>query len=352
VNPSAPALTQQRRAALQAVLAAEHDGAALVVSDQLDVRYLTGFRGTNVALLVTPGAVQVVTDSRYAGPAQATGLPVRLTVGPAVLAAAPEAGRVLLDEDAITAGQWVAIADRAPGAELAPSPVEVLRQHKDPAEVAAITAAVQRSEAALLALLDAGVAGRTERELARALEHAFESDAAFPSIVAAGEHSAVPHHEPTDRPVRRGDLLKIDFGAREAGYCADITRTFVVGPPQPWQVQVHAVVLAAQEAGRAAVRAGAALAQVDAAARDVVREAGHGEHFGHGLGHGLGLAVHERPILAARAAGTLDDGMAITIEPGIYLPGRGGVRIEDTVLVTPQGHRNLVTLPHDLVVVD
>jgi Xaa-Pro aminopeptidase len=354
-RPFEPARTAARRHALAEVLAAEPDGAALLVGDPLDVRYLTGFQGTNAALLVLDGEPRLVTDTRYAAPAQATGLPVRLAPGPAAAAAMellPPHRPVLVDPDATTAGQWVRFAAARPAARLAPSPTAVLRQRKDDAERAAIAEAVADSERVLLGLLADGVAGRTERELARTLEHGFAEGAAFPAIVAAGEHSAVPHHVPTDRPVRRGDLLKIDFGGRSAGYCADLTRTFVVGAAAGWQRDLYAVVLAAQQAGRAAVLAGAAIAEVDAAARTVIADAGLGDCFGHGLGHGLGLAVHEQPILAARSAGTLADGMAITIEPGVYLPGRGGVRIEDTVLVTPQGHRNLVTLPHDLVVVD
>jgi Xaa-Pro dipeptidase len=173
---------------------------------------------------------------------------------------------------------------------------------------------------------------------------------AFETIVAAGEHSAIPHHEPTDRPLRRGDLLKIDFGARYRGYHADMTRTFVLGEPADWQRDLHALVARAQAAGREALAPGAELPQVDAAARTVIAAAGHGEHFGHGLGHGVGLQIHEAPTIGYAATGILADGTPVTVEPGVYLPGQGGVRIEDTLVVRPGGAESLTTASRELVV--
>ena len=157
---------------------------------------------------------------------------------------------------------------------------------------------------------------------------------AFETIVAAGEHGAQPHHRPCGRPLRRGDLVTVDWGARLDGYHSDCTRTVVLGRPAAWQAELHAVVLAAADAGLAALVAGADVQQVDAAARDVVAAVGHGEHFGHGLGHGVGLAVHEAPWVGPRWVGSLPDRATVTVEPGVYLPGTGGVRVEDLALVS------------------
>ena len=171
---------------------------------------------------------------------------------------------------------------------------------------------------------------------------------AFETILASGPNSAIPHHRPTDRVVEAGDLVKIDFGARVDGYHADCTRTFVVGPPADWQLEIHAAVQASQAAGVEALRAGVPVADVDRAARAVLDEAGWLAYFTTGLGHGVGLEIHEDPYVGARTAGKLAAGTTLTMEPGIYLPGRGGVRIEDTVLVeeTP---RVLTTLTTELL---
>jgi len=200
------------------------------------------------------------------------------------------------------------------------------------------------------------VLGRTERDIARRLERLLGEGAGegpgFDSIVASGPNSAVPHHRPGQRIIAAGDLLKIDFGARVLGYHADLTRTFVVAAdPQEWQRQLHDLVAQAQQAGRRAVHAGAAVAQVDASARGIIAAAGHAEHFGHGLGHGVGLDIHEQPLIGPRSAGTLVEGMVITIEPGVYLPQRGGVRIEDTLLVGADGGSCLAALDRGLRVV-
>lgn len=155
----------------------------------------------------------------------------------------------------------------------------------------------------------------------------------FDTIVAAGPHSAVPHHRPTGAELAEGDFVKMDFGALVDGYHSDMTRTVVLGEPADWQRELYELVRSAQAAGREAVRAGAEAREVDGAARAVIEAAGHGEHFVHGLGHGVGLEIHEAPALSQRAGGTIHPGMAVTVEPGVYLPERGGVRIEDTLVV-------------------
>jgi Xaa-Pro aminopeptidase len=192
---------------------------------------------------------------------------------------------------------------------------------------------------ALAALIDAGGIrpGRTERELGLDLDERMRrlgaSDPAFETIVAAGENSAIPHHRPTARVLRTGDLLKLDFGAAVGGYHSDMTRTFVLGRPSAWQLEIYAVVAAAQLAGRRAAVVGATGGEVDAAARDLITAAGFGPQFAHGLGHGVGLQVHEAPSLARGQAGIIEADMCVTVEPGVYLPGRGGVRIEDSGVV-------------------
>jgi Xaa-Pro aminopeptidase len=160
---------------------------------------------------------------------------------------------------------------------------------------------------------------------------------AFDTIVASGPNGAIPHHAPGERQLQRGDLVTIDFGARSGGYHADMTRTVSIGEPAQWQRDTYELVARAQQAGMAAARPGAALTEVDAAARDLIREAGHGEHFRHGLGHGVGLEVHEAPMLGYESAGRLAARVPVTIEPGIYLPGMGGVRIEDILVVDGEG---------------
>ena len=199
-------------------------------------------------------------------------------------------------------------------------------------------------------------AGRTERAVARLLEASMldrgADGPAFETIVAAGANSAVPHHRPTDAVLARGDFIKIDFGALVGGYHSDMTRTFVLGTPADWQREIYEVVSAAQLAGRRALAVGAKLAEVDAAARRVVDDAGYAAHFGHGLGHGVGLQIHEAPGINSSAAGNLLAGAVVTVEPGVYLPDRGGVRIEDTLLVGRRGPESLSRFPRNLIVLD
>jgi Xaa-Pro aminopeptidase len=235
--------------------------------------------------------------------------------------------------------------------------VEALRMVKDEVELAALRQAAAIADAALTDVIDGLVLGRTERHVARELERRMlESGAeaaAFETIVATGPNSAIPHHRPTDRRILQGDLLKIDFGARFDGYHSDMTRTFVVGAnPADWQVEIYDLVFAAQRAGRQALAPGAEVTAVDAAARNVITEAGHGEHFGHGLGHGVGLQIHEAPLIAATGAGILHAGCPVTVEPGVYLPGRGGVRIEDTLVVGADGPDLLTLSTKELLVLD
>ena len=326
---------------------------ALLVSDLVNVRYLSGFTGSNGALLVfaADSPAVLATDSRYRTQAgrQAPDLEVAIVRACGrhlvELAAGAGARRVGFESHVVTVDGYgslaAALTDARSGAELvrAPGMVEELREVKDADEVALLRTACRAADAALTDLVNGGGLrpGRTERAVARELEallldHGVDGTS-FETIVAAGANSAVPHHRPTTAVLADGDLVKIDFGALFGGYHSDMTRTFVLGAPAGWQRDLYELVATAQRAGLAALADGAPLCEIDSAAREVIVEAGFGDNFGHGLGHGVGLQIHEAPGINSAADGTLRTGMAVTVEPGVYLPGRGGVRIEDTVFV-------------------
>jgi len=310
----------------------------LWVSTLVNVRYLTGFSGSNAGLLLpVQGDPVLYTDGRYRDQAaeEAAGVAVEIVRDISTEAAKRMPGRWALETHTLSvdARAHLGLKDAVSANRL----VETLREVKDAGEIANLERACAISVEALGDLIAGSFAGRTERQLARKLEWAMlERGAeaiAFETILASGPNSAIPHHRPTDRVVQVGDLVKIDFGARVDGYHADCTRTFVVGRPDDWQREVHGAVQASQAAGVEALRAGADVAESDRLARAVLADAGWLEYFTTGLGHGVGLEIHEDPFIGARHAGKLAAGTTLTMEPGIYVPGRGGVRIEDTVLV-------------------
>lgn len=361
--PTIPTSTYaDRRARLRALLAGREVDAVLV-TDLVNVRYLSGFTGSNAALLVTGAAAVLATDGRYTEQAAAESPDVELLVtrklGAELVARARQDAVATLgiEEHHVTVAAHDVLSAAADGLLLRPTrqPVEDMRRIKDEHEVALITEACAIGDRAftdVLALLRPGV---TEREVALALESRMTAHGAqersFATIVASGPHSSIPHHQPTDRPIEPGDFVKTDFGARYGGYHSDMTRTVVVGAEAAgWQRDVYALVAAAQHAGRTALVPGAALAAVDAAARDVIKAAGHGEQYPHGLGHGVGLVIHEDPFLAATAEANLEAGSTVTVEPGVYLPGRGGVRIEDTLHVASAGVDCLTRTTRELLV--
>jgi Xaa-Pro aminopeptidase len=322
---------------------------AMLVTDLVNVRYLAGFTGSNAALLVRADTAEAVlaTDGRYRTQAAQQAPDVEVVIeracGPALVARAAAAGvgRLGFESHVVTVEGHQGLLAAAADTELvrAPGTVEALREVKDAGEIALLRLACEAADAALTDLLDRGGLrpGRTEKEVRRDLESLMLDHGAdgpsFETIVATGANSAIPHHRPTDAVLQAGDFVKIDFGALVAGYHSDMTRTFVLGHAEQWQRDLYGLVAEAQGAGRKALVAGATLAAVDAASRQVIADAGYGEHFGHGLGHGVGLQIHEAPGINAAAAGTLLAGSAVTVEPGVYLPGRGGVRIEDTLVV-------------------
>jgi Xaa-Pro aminopeptidase len=346
---------------------AEDELDALLVTDLLDVRYLTGFTGSSGIALLGPRLRAFVTDFRYLQQAavevgndfdrhRATG-----ELLDAVGEVLPEGElRLGFDDASLTVRRHARLRERLPGRVsliAAGGAVAELRQVKEPSEVEAIAAAAQLADAALAQILADGLIGRSERDVALALEAEMRARGAsapsFDSIVAGGGHGALPHATPRQEAIRRGELVVIDWGARLDGYCSDCTRTVAAGQlADPDAAEVYATVLAAQRSALAALRAGAGGRAVDAVARERIAAAGHGEHFGHGLGHGVGLEVHEPPRLSQRSEDTLRAGNVVTVEPGIYLPGRLGVRIEDLVVVEDGGCRILTGLSTELLVVD
>lgn len=347
-----------RRTRAQHEIKALGADAALITSGA-NVRYLTGLVSSNAAVLVpVDGPAVLCTDSRYAGTAEREcadlELLIQRDVDAVLVRHALAAGlaaiafedrvmtvrrhqmlchQILAGLDDGSAGHWRARPELVPldGA------IDDLRIVKDDAELALLARACEITGEAFGAVVDRLRPGVTEREFAVALERAMvdlgADGPAFGSIVASGPNGAIPHHVPGDRPFEPGDLVTIDCGAKFAGYHADMTRTVALGAPQAWQREIYGLVALAQEVGIAAASAGADVVDVDSAARDLIEAAGYGGNFTHGLGHGVGLEIHEAPWLGQGKTGTLADRVPITIEPGIYLAGMGGVRIEDTLVV-------------------
>lgn len=350
-----------RRARLRELTAATGAEAALVTR-LVNVRYLTGFTGSNAALLVTPDHAILATDGRYITQSEAQAPDVERVIDRACAAAlltrAAKDGtrRVAFEAHDVTVEAHQALSELDDAPDLVPlgHAVEQLRTVKDDEEIALLREACAIGDRALAELFGTLKPGRTEREIARELESRMldhgADGIAFETIVATGPNSAIPHHRPTDRAVEAGDLLKIDFGALYRGYHADCTRTVVVGQAADWQVEIHALVRDAQRAGRHALAPGVDVQAVDSAARDVIEAAGFADNFTHGLGHGVGLEIHEAPSIGYSATGRLDACTPVTVEPGVYLPGRGGVRIEDTLVVRDGEPELLTTTSKDLLV--
>ena len=352
-----PEAQAARRARAQEKIAAGDADAALITS-LANVRYLTGLASSNAALLLpADGPGVLATDSRYAEAAKRDApdleLVIERVIEPALTRLATERGlrTVAFEAQVMTVEQHEALAALDGGPRLVPlgRVIEELRMVKDEAEIALLAQACALTDQAFADVLPGIGPGRTERELAVLLERAMIDRGAeavgFDSIVASGPNGAIPHHAPGSRPFAAGDLITIDCGARCGGYHADMTRTVALGEPAAWQREIYEIVADAQRAGVAAATVGTDVSTVDAAARDLIAEAGHGDHFGHGLGHGIGLEVHEAPTIGYGRTGKLGDRVPVTVEPGIYLPGRGGVRIEDTLVVRAQaaGSRDILT---------
>ena len=336
---------------------------ALLVSHVPSVRWLTGFTGSAAFLLVEPGSATLITDFRYrtqAAEEVGDAVSVHITESDlfAELARCLEEGdsgpRVGFEDHNLSVRDRRALGESCGGVTWEPAGplMEALRSAKDSGEIESISRAVQVAEGALAELLGTVREGVSERELAAELVYrlrlAGSESMPFDPIVASGPRSALPHAHPGERRLREGDLLLVDFGARGQGYCSDMTRMFVLGAPADWQLEIYGVVSRAVEKAIAATEAGVPARSVDRAARDVIAEAGFGDRFGHGTGHGVGLEVHERPSVNGRSRDTLEPGNVVTIEPAVYLPGRGGVRLEEVVVAEEGGRRVLTAFPLDL----
>jgi Xaa-Pro aminopeptidase len=336
----------------------------LVVTSLVNVRYLTGFTGSNGMVLVGPDTRAFVTDFRYVeqSAAQVDGAFDR-TVAPELLDTLPEllpSGQLRLAfEDAQmsvrTHGRLGDVVGDRVELVAAGDAVESLRAVKDADEIHRIAEAAKLADAALRQIMERGLAGRSEIEVAVALERAMQDLGAqrpsFDSIVAAGPHGALPHARPRDVEIGRGDLVVIDWGAELDGYCSDCTRTLATGDLPDATLEVYDLVRQAELAGLDAVTAGTGGRDADAAAREVIADAGHAEHFGHGLGHGVGLEIHEAPRVSQRSDAVLASGNVVTVEPGVYLSGQFGVRIEDLVVVTDTACTILTSVPKELITV-
>lgn len=333
----------------------------LLVSDLTNIRYLTGFTGTNAACLVGPAARTFLTDFRYTERAaeevgegwERPGAEREMV--PQIAKALR--GRVGFEDAKLSVRRRDELADAVgDDVELVPAGdlVEGLRAVKDASEIERIAAAAELADDVYRWALERGLAGRRERDLARAAEARIRelgAEPAFPPIVAAGPSGALPHAEPGEREIGSGELVVFDMGAKLDGYCSDCTRTFATGELDSEAEQAYELVREAQRAALDAVRPGAGGRDVDEVSRSPIEAAGHGDHYGHGLGHGVGLDVHEGPRLAPSSDDELREGNVVTVEPGVYVPGRFGVRIEDLVVVTAEGHRSLSGLPKELTTV-
>lgn len=349
---------QGRIAGLRRLMEADRLG-SLLVTRREDVRYLSGFTGSAGALLVASGRPCLITDFRYKLQArlETKGVTVLIqkkdfftALGDAAkhLNAAP----LWFDESALTVDALKKLKKQKLSLKGHRDLIRELRQRKDEQELASIRIAVQRAEEAFRELKNHIKPGARERELGLKLECLMREKgarkAAFDAIVASGAHGAMPHASVTNRRIKKGDLVTFDFGAEANGYYSDITRTFCVGRPSSRQRELHGLVLQAQAAAIRGVRPGVTCKSVDDAARRVIKRAGHARHFGHGTGHGIGLMVHEGPSVSPLSKDTVEKNMVFTVEPGVYIPGWGGVRIEDMVLVTETGAEALTTLPKEL----
>ena len=329
----------------------------LLVTNLVNVRYLTGFDSSNAALLVAPdGEATLYTDFRYIEVArEIEGVQVTLARRSLLTDIAGELPQRLEFEDVLPYRQWQEL--HGAGLDLTPSKgaVEELRAVKDEEELQAIRRASRVAERAFEALTAETFVGRTEKELAwrlKELMHAHGADdVSFEPIVASGPNGARPHADPQDWLVETRTLVVVDFGAKVGGYCSDCTRTLATGPLPEQLRRAYDVCFAAQRAAVAGIRPTMTGEEVDNIARSMIEAEGFGGEFGHGLGHGVGLDVHEAPRLSTESTDTLQTGNVVTVEPGIYLPGRFGVRIEDLVLVTENGHDVLSSLGKDLIAI-
>jgi Xaa-Pro aminopeptidase len=330
--------------------------APLLVTKPVNVLWLTGLDSSNAAVLVEPDRLRIFTDFRYLEKARATGIDVveipRALFGtlPGLL---PE--RVAFESESLVHASWAALD--AAGIETVPTRqlVESIRAVKEPGELDAIRRAAAITNETFALLAEQPFVGRTERELAwwveRTMRDLGAEEAAFPPIVAAGANGALPHASPGERTIEPGQTVVVDAAAKVDGYHSDCTRTFATGPLPDELARSYEACLAGQLAGLEATRAGRAGRDVDAVARAVIADAGYGDLFAHGLGHGVGMEIHEQPTMRPESEDVLAADGVVTVEPGVYHPGLGGIRIEDLVIIGENGPEVLTSFPKELVTV-
>jgi Xaa-Pro aminopeptidase len=332
-------------------------GQYFYISNLINVRYLTGFTGSNAALLVSQSSATLATDSRYEIQAAAQVPDIPSVIGrnfPELLLGKLLKSEVVVEGTDLSVDTYqhlVASYEHKFSSEV--GVVDNLRAVKDDSEIDLIAQACEITTRAFTNVIESIKVGQSEKHVRNTLEQRMREygadDIAFASIVASGPNSAIPHHEPTDREIQSGDFLKIDFGAKYQGYHADCTRTVVVGRPASWQIDLHSAVSAAQEAGRNKIRSGIAFTDVETAVNQSLNASGYRDLFTHGLGHGVGLAIHEDPFFGRVRDAKIAPNTVITIEPGAYLRNKGGVRVEDTIVVNSEGYLNLTNLPYELL---
>jgi Xaa-Pro aminopeptidase len=352
---------QRLQALSQAILEARLD--ALLLTSLPNIRYITGFSGTSALALVTPAVATLITDFRYQTQASAeVGDLARVVIEPQSLwtglwRSLPAGGPAIVGFEShhLVHRDFQRLLEQPPRWQWRPTidVVETLREQKDEDELALIARAACIAVSALERAIGEVHVGMPELEIAGVLERALRDRGSegfpFPTIVASGERSALPHARSSERAVHEGDFLLIDFGAVVGGYCADVTRTFVVGAATDEQREIHAIVREANERVSRAIRPGMRGRDADAVARGYIEDRGFGNAFGHSLGHGIGIEVHEAPRLARTAEASLPPHAVVTIEPGIYRPGWGGVRIEDDIFLDDAGARVLTAFSRDLI---
>ena len=345
----------RRRRAQELIRETEADAA--LITARPNVRYLTGLASSNAALLLPAdgdGAL-LATDSRYTGAARRDAADLDLLedrfIETKLATEASRRGikRLAYEAHEMTVERHDELTAAADGVATLPfgRKIETLRLVKDTEELEKLQVACRLSDAALAEVLPQIRPGMSERMLATLLDHTMAllgaDRPAFDTIVASGPNGAIPHHEPTGRELVRGDLVTMDFGALHDGYHADMTRTVAIGAVADWQREIYDLVALAQEAGVTVLEDGVEAGTVDAVAREVIEAAGHAGHFQHGLGHGVGLEIHEAPMLGYGRTSKLTDRVPVTVEPGVYLPGMGGVRIEDVLVVTAGDRARFLT---------
>lgn len=343
----------------------DHGVDALFLMRKANIRYVSGFTGTDSYVILSPQGRIFITDSRYTEQAEQecpefeifqhrNDTSLEETV--ALICRKYNIKKLGFEQDFITFGIYDKIRKDLVGIDFIPTwgIVENVRSVKESSEIKLIKMAAQIADDAFKDILSFIKPGSRESDVERELEYLLKKKGAFsvsfPTIVASGPRSSLPHAFPTDRQIKMGDFITLDFGALYEGYCSDMTRTVVIGEPNAKQKEIYEIVRKAQEAGVRAVRAGVRGIDADQFARDVIEKAGYGKYFGHGLGHGIGLEIHEEPNLNKRNQKALPAGAVVTVEPGVYLPNWGGVRIEDSVLVTPDGCEILTHSSKDLII--